>query len=401
MANFLFISRVMNDEGNANTQCLLKLSERFSKDGHRCFFVADDLYGNDDPPDKDHRTKLRIRCKRIHKSIDAKLAAKGRKSAAGAFWYLMAVFLTYVELWLYMDQLTANGRKLIRKEKIDYIVSVFQDLENHRVAFRLTGRKRRPKWIMYNLDQLSFNDAYNDKQKENFRKMEKIFAKRAYGLINSEGMEEEYVKNDFMPYKDIPRIEVPLPNLIPHTDENSADHNGKTILRYFGNFYKNIRNPDMLIKMISDLDPQKYRVEFYGSGCEYLSNSYEQLPPCVYLMGSVDHDECIRLTADADVLINLGNTCANQMPSKVFEYIGSGKPILNFYFNENECSMKYLLSYPRILNVRYDQKVSGDELDEFLRNAEKIPEEEIRKIYSDVLSDSVVKKISDFILNER
>ena len=149
--------------------------------------------------------------------------------------------------------------------------------------------------------------------------------------------------------------------------------------------------------MLKNLDAALYSAEFYGQSCEYLKKHYDSLPECVHLSGTVSAEKCIELTDSADILINVGNTCANQMPSKVFEYISSGKPILNIYFNDKELAMKYLKKYPCIMNVRSDENISSSQLDDFCKNSRLIPAEEIKEIFSGALNENVIKKSVEFI----
>ena len=55
--------------------------------------------------------------------------------------------------------------------------------------------------------------------------------------------------------------------------------------------------------------------------------------------------------AGADVLINLGNTVTNQLPSKIFEYFSSGKPILNLCANPSDPALRYFARYPLALTL--------------------------------------------------
>lgn len=74
-------------------------------------------------------------------------------------------------------------------------------------------------------------------------------------------------------------------------------------------------------------------------------------------------DECQSLMCQANILINLGNLCTNQTPSKVFDYISTGKPIVNFCSLENDTAKRYLKHYPLHLNIfcknEFDLKDTG------------------------------------------
>ena len=65
-------------------------------------------------------------------------------------------------------------------------------------------------------------------------------------------------------------------------------------------------------------------------------------------------EECDNALKNSNIIINIGNQIANQTPSKVFEYISLGKPIINFYNIDNDTSKKVLDKYPLVLNIYKD-----------------------------------------------
>ena len=52
--------------------------------------------------------------------------------------------------------------------------------------------------------------------------------------------------------------------------------------------------------------------------------------------GLLPPDEAAALENRADVLVSLGNTYDNQMPSKLFGYFATGKPVLHLAVSEND-----------------------------------------------------------------
>jgi hypothetical protein len=73
-------------------------------------------------------------------------------------------------------------------------------------------------------------------------------------------------------------------------------------------------------------------------------------------------EELLELTekiAEADVLVNIGNLVSTMVPSKIFEYMSYGKPIISTFDIENEPSAEYLCNYP--LSILLDGKSSPEE----------------------------------------
>ena len=55
------------------------------------------------------------------------------------------------------------------------------------------------------------------------------------------------------------------------------------------------------------------------------------------------------------MLVNIGNSVDNFMPSKIFEYISTGKPIINVYKIPECPTLKYLAEYPLALCVSEEE----------------------------------------------
>lgn len=70
-------------------------------------------------------------------------------------------------------------------------------------------------------------------------------------------------------------------------------------------------------------------------------------------------DYCREMMDKCDILVNIGNSCINQVPSKIFDYITTMKPIINFIENDKDTSKKYLDCYPLGLNIenKYSSKI--------------------------------------------
>ncbi|MCQ2485733.1 MAG: hypothetical protein MJ168_10440 [Clostridia bacterium] len=288
-------------------------------------------------------------------------------------------------------------------EKFDCILSIYCPRISHQFAQYIVARNPETKWFLYFLDPHTYNqDYYSKKNTGTIRsrtKDEKSWAKYAYGVISSFGILEENARHNFEPYKKAKNLEVHLPNLEIKSAETQNIKNEDTTIRmvYTGRFYSDIRNPEPLIQLLKMLDKNSAIAEFYGSCCDYLKENYSILPKCIKLKDTVSQVECKEITDNADILINVGNKTLNQVPSKIFEYIGSGKPIINIYYSENDPSLKYLKKYPKIFNLRADKTPDLNKLNEFLSDLTPIPNEKLQEIYKDCISDNVVKKIIDFI----
>lgn len=96
--------------------------------------------------------------------------------------------------------------------------------------------------------------------------------------------------------------------------------------------------------------------------------------------------EVIRNMQDqADFLLNIGNKNPNQIPSKVLEYINTGKPIINVYKTEGCPTLRLLAGY-NALHISEEETLSqsSERLREYLHQGHAIlPQEEILERYQE------------------
>jgi hypothetical protein len=68
----------------------------------------------------------------------------------------------------------------------------------------------------------------------------------------------------------------------------------------------------------------------------------------------VDHAVVAQAMRESDVLVNIGNTSRNQLPSKVVEYAALGKPVINIAQIEGDSSTEFFGDYPKALSLMSD-----------------------------------------------
>ena len=61
----------------------------------------------------------------------------------------------------------------------------------------------------------------------------------------------------------------------------------------------------------------------------FVSDLARRYPDSIRLLGFVTHAEALALQGGADLLVNLANDDPSQVPGKIYEYLGAGRPILH------------------------------------------------------------------------
>lgn len=104
----------------------------------------------------------------------------------------------------------------------------------------------------------------------------------------------------------------------------------RMILVYVGSFHRNIREPGRLLDLVRHLnnyDGNKFLLRIYGPDNGF--NLAGLAGPDVEYMGAIPRALAIEVMQHADVLVNVENSNCVMTPSKIVEYIATGRPIIN------------------------------------------------------------------------
>lgn len=144
---------------------------------------------------------------------------------------------------------------------------------------------------------------------------------------------------------------VGFPLITPHTLAPTHHSDGKFHLLFCGWLYSNIRSPKYFLDIVSLLD-ERFEVTFMGRECEKLQERFPtETKAKLITLPNQPYDVALQAMADADVLINIGNSVPVHMPSKTLEYINTGKPMVNFYKFSDCPTLYYTKRYPLALNL--------------------------------------------------
>ncbi|MHC1672811.1 glycosyltransferase [Stenotrophomonas maltophilia] len=98
-------------------------------------------------------------------------------------------------------------------------------------------------------------------------------------------------------------------------------------LVYTGRFYP-FRDPMPLVHAV--LASPGCTLTIAGPGLPpELASACAAHPQVLRFAGSLDHSQAIELQRGADALVNIGNAGMTQIPGKLLEYLGSGRPVLH------------------------------------------------------------------------
>ena len=111
-------------------------------------------------------------------------------------------------------------------------------------------------------------------------------------------------------------------------------------LLYTGNFYR-FRRPDALLEAVRALGGMRLNVAT-SSAPRALLQACRDAPERFRQLGFLSHADALALQRQADVLVHIANDDPVQVPGKLFEYLGAGRPVL--YIGEPGCEAARILA---------------------------------------------------------
>ena len=167
-------------------------------------------------------------------------------------------------------------------------------------------------------------------------KKEELFAwKRLDRMVIPNLLAPDYDDPAFVPYRH-KAVTAEFPGIVeyPMAENPVSFDKDKVNLLFAGNFYENIRSPEYLLELM-DAMPRHVCLNIlggvYGSFSPEISSHMSSLIAAgqLKMLGSVSADQARSAMRYADFLVNIGNSVGNQLPSKIFEYFSTGKPVIH------------------------------------------------------------------------
>lgn len=301
--------------------------------------------------------------------------------------------IDYKNVYYFKKQLSQN----IRISDYDLIISFSNPFSSHYAASLISKEYGIP-WIAYYFDPFFSNATLGEKGIKKRKCLEERITEQAKCLCMTYPTNADYIEKNFQNSDSICKVE--MPGIRKEMHISDINHCGKIAQCYFvGNLYSDIRNPDLVISLFSKMNSVAdlfFVGGFYGEMPILTENKYSN----IHYLGKKSHEEIIEIYKKADVLVNIGNQITNQMPSKIFEYISTGRPIINFYKTSKCPTLKYTKKYPLCLNIFEEELIRNPEItvnriNDFIRktSGSYLSSEEISELFEENLDTSVAKEL--------
>ena len=198
-----------------------------------------------------------------------------------------------------------------------------------------------------------------------------------------------------------------FPNLYPlPKPEEPAVHweRDKIHCAYVGQLYPDIRDPAFMLDLFSAMREAGIVLHIIGNRTVEAQYWQDKISDNIVLHGRVSYEKAVMHMQAADILVNLGNLVSNQMPSKVIDYLSTGKPILNIYKVRQCPTLLYMEKHPAALSIYEGTGLDTDcihQVSDFCRSHQGyvVPYGEMETIYKECTPAYVGRQVYDVLCN--
>jgi len=266
---------------------------------------------------------------------------------------------------LYTYRYYQKALELHKMNCYDGILSVYTPIDALLAGALMKRKCNDVKLMLYFLDCFSGGPAPRHLTKEWMERRGYMWEKQLFDsadivfVMNSH--KTYYSREKYEGFRDKIRVvDIPLMReLKPISNrENICFSRHAVNIVYTGSILRYVRDPRYMLETFKSIDkPNQYHFHVYGGGdCHDIIARYIEEGTGIKIInhGWVDPETAIGAMLEADVLINIGSSVDTMVPSKIFEYMATGKPIISFFRHDTEPSIHYLGHYPLTLLIKED-----------------------------------------------
>lgn len=353
MKKYLFI---VTEIKSANGICCREIMRALQKNGDSVFCITNQL--QDLPQDFNY---IPVKARLSYRLLNANNKVK---VFCGKLLNKIKLFLSFSTWPLISHSYTRRIYKLARliciNNEIDCIIPVYTQIDTLIAAKRIKQEFPDIKYIPYFLDSLS--GGYGPKIcsrkwviKRGLCWENKLLplADKIIMMKSSESHHAKYSINRSY-YNKIAFLDLPLyiPKINKTTNKEGFISKKVITFLYIGTIPAHIRSPRYFLELFYAIKDSRFKLIIVGtSTCEEYLQNMAKKDKRIQLMPFVSHEKALQMMGEADILVNLGNNNPKMTPSKIFEYMSFGKPIISTAPIPNEPSVCYLKKYPKSLII--------------------------------------------------
>jgi len=418
----LFAAGDFDKQLHATNKIVYNIAQNLAYKGNECIFAGISIFDSACIETQDKMKLVRINsshpCDKAFLALENFIQKSGlSRDEAKKKFYLRHPFYTAILMYRYnigkkplynVKSYVNQMHELIKKENPDVMVVSYMPFAH---AYALLAEH---KWdipvIAYQLDPWGLHCTNTDTAVLTRRIAEETaLFDRCTKIVTTPVLYRQYAQHpDYQKHLDkmfalnFPNIK-PLPQF--STDDCVFDFDNDIVnLLFCGIIHDEYRNPQYLLdnlKSVRDSGFDKFKIHFLGTNESSSLKQFMSKNDWVVHHSNVPLDKAFATMAQADILVNIGNTFNNQVPSKIFDYFAFGKPILNVEKIADCPAREYFNRYPLTFTVEEWNPVqhNNDIFTDFLQKSKKqhIDYSRIEELYDDCTLNYATNLFYDII----
>ena len=293
--------------------------------------------------------------------------------------------------------------KVRKKLNLEYdvLVTVSLPFSSH-IAGYLINKKIGKPWIMDVGDPFTLKTTAPENNSFLYGRLNKHYETKFYQqaskvLFTHDDARKIHIK-EFHINPSITAVGQPISKFREHLYEQTKNYNytnNDIKFGYFGIFTHGVRTP---VNFINFLDKfQNYEMHWYINSDSESILQKNNLNSSKHIFNShVARDEALQLMTKAfHCLVSIGNLNPNQIPSKVIEYIATGKPVIHFAEINDDPVIHIADEFDNVFIVtkNTDINIFKKDLNKFFLEIDNFDSKKFNKLYS---PSALIEKLDTF-----
>jgi hypothetical protein len=293
--------------------------------------------------------------------------------------------------------------KVRKKLNLEYdvLITVSLPFSSH-IAGYLINKKIGKPWIMDVGDPFTLKTTAPENNSFLYGRLNKHYETKFYQqaskvLFTHDDARKIHIK-EFQINPSITAIGQPISKFQEHLYEQTKNYNytnNDIKFGYFGIFTHGVRTPVNFINFLNKF--QNYEMHWYINSDSESILQKNTLDSSKHNFNShVARDEALQLmTKSFHCLVSIGNLNPNQIPSKVIEYIATGKPVIHFAEINDDPVIHIADEFDNlfIITKNTDINIFKKDLNKFFSEIDNFDSKKFNKLYS---PSALIEKLDTF-----
>ena len=223
----------------------------------------------------------------------------------------------------------------------DLIISVSLPFSSHIAAY-IINKKNKKEWVMDIGDPFTLKKDAPENNRILYGFLNRYYENKFYSLASKIIFTHEDARSAHIDYFDIETTKTYIGNPISNFKEEiysaSLEYNYNSHPKkfgYFGVFTKGVRSPKNFMNFFKETENIEFHWYVNDDSKNEIASHNKELNSIFHSI--VEREEALKLMAGSfHCLVSIGNLNTTQIPSKVIEYISTGKPVIHFCEVEND-----------------------------------------------------------------